>query len=91
MSGPALYRRKPTTIAAVQWTGNNADDVRAFMGEAYRDEFGPLGTHLIMLTTVHGETAYARVGDWIAPEPKAGRFYPIDGDIFAATYEAVTE
>lgn len=88
---PQKFRKKPVETVAVQWTGDNADDVRAFMGDAYRDEFGPLGTHLITLTTVHGETAYARLGDWILPEPEPGRFYPCKPDIFAATYDLVED
>ncbi len=85
------YRKKPVEIEAVQFTGSNYAEVAAFMGghpATGSDEDG--GTCWVALTTVHGDTAYARPGDWIIPEPTPGRFYPCNPDIFAATYEAVT-
>lgn len=87
---PDRYRKKPVEITAVQWTGTNAAEVREFMGS---DEFVVNrrggGPPTVRLTTVHGDTAWARVGDWIIPEAEAGRFYPCKPDVFAATYEPV--
>jgi len=85
------YRKKPVEIQAVQFTGSNYAEVFAFVGHDAPvgvDEDG--GTKWVQLTTVHGDTAYARPGDWIIPEPQPGRFYPCNPDIFAASYDAVT-
>lgn len=87
MSGPAKYRRLPTEITARQLDMGDYDEaceiVRWSQGRAVEDG--------IEITTLHGDTAIARDGDWIAAEPEPGRFYPIKPDIFAATYEAVSE
>lgn len=93
MSEPATFRKKPVEIQAIQFTGGNWTAVGVFMGYP-RGGLPPTGkdpdgTPWIALTTVHGETAYARPGDWIIPEPVARRFYPCKPDIFAATYEPV--
>lgn len=57
------------------------------------DTCGEEGPNYIALhvRTVHGETAIVRHGDWIIPEAEPGRFYPCKPDVFAATYEAVTD
>jgi hypothetical protein len=84
------FRKKPVEIDAIQFTGHNDAEVLAF-GDAHGGglwdpvDRGPS----IAMRTVHGETAIARPGDWIIPEPDAGRFYPVKPDIFDATYEAV--
>lgn len=86
------FRKRPIVIEAVQFTGRNLDEVAHFIGSAmhfHRCRDG--GADAVDLTTIHGETAYARPGDWIIPEPEHGRFYPVKPDIFAATYEPVPE
>lgn len=46
------------------------------------------GPHMV-LTTIHGEEAIARPGDWVILEPKPGRAYPCKPDIFDESYELV--
>lgn len=84
------YRKKPVEIEAVQWTGSNTGEVSHFMGTSPTFESPDGGVVCVRLTTVHGDPAWARPGDWIIPEPEAGRFYPCAPDVFAATYEEVT-
>lgn len=48
------------------------------------------------VTTAHGQTVTLTDGDWVIPEPTgphviAFAAYPVKPDIFAATYEPVTE
>jgi hypothetical protein len=87
--GAQRFRKKPVEITAIQFDGNNQAQVSDFMGTSPPFGFGPDGDHWVTLTTIHGDEAIARVGDWIIPEPEAGRFYPCKPDIFAATYEAI--
>lgn len=87
----ARYRKKPVEIEARQFPQGAVGDehyrLATWCGGELSDHFteGPR----IEITTIHGEKAIARPGDWIVPEPQAGRFYPIKDDIFQATYEAV--
>ena len=79
------FRKKPVVIDAVQWTGENADEVGTFFGN---DDlhFGLRGQTWNILT-LEGSMA-AQVGDWIICGVK-GEFYPCKPDIFEATYEPV--
>ena len=99
----AKYRKKPVVIDAVQLTWGTWGEACDFLGDVISpenparyctepsDTCGEVGPEYIELTvtTVHGESAIVRHGDWIIPEPMPGRFYPCKPDIFAATYEAV--
>ena len=78
------YRKKPVVIEAVQWTGDNFDEVSEFTNGALRwdDE----GLWLI-IPTLEGDHL-ARVGDFII-QGVHGEFYPCKPDIFEKTYERV--
>lgn len=83
------FRKKPVVIEAIQFTGDNQAAVADFMGISPVFGDAPGGGLAVHLTTVHGDTAYARPGDWIIPESTPGQFYPCNPGVFAATYEAV--
>lgn len=99
------FRKKPVVIEAMQLTATNVRDVQDWCRDVNSrsgatpvqvqwhfpdDAAGPADrVGWLVLTTIHGEEAIARVGDWVIPEPKPGRFYPCNPDVFAATYEAV--
>ena len=100
---PQRYRKKPVEVEAVQWTGDNIAEVAKLLQIDLTVDLDSSDTnpqdHLLYATdnrppalvmkTVHGETAVARVDDWVVPEPVPGRGYPVRADIFAATYEPV--
>lgn len=75
------FRKKPVVIDAVQWTGDNLDDVAAFFPEM---SYSFLGRRLKVFT-LEGEHI-ARPGDWIIKGVN-GEFYPCKPDIFEKTYE----
>ncbi len=78
------YRKKPVVIEAVQWFGDNANEITAFLGgAAWWTTIGPV------ITTLEGDL-HASVGDYIIKGVK-GEFYPCKPDIFEATYERVNE
>ncbi len=98
------YRKKPVVIESVQLTWCNWNEVCDFLGgviseknparnvtKGMSDTCGEDGPSYIELdvTTIHGETAIVRHGDWIIPEPESGRFYPCKPEIFKQTYEEV--
>ena len=100
----ARYRKKPVVIEAIQWTGDNADELREFTREKFLrdivfDDF---------MVDLPGEDAPAReyAGAWhietLAGKMKvrkgdyivkgvAGEVYPVAPDIFERTYDAVEQ
>lgn len=79
----ARFRKKPVVIEAIQWTGDNHDEI-AFLGHVNRGAIQRVDRAL-PIKTLEGEML-AEVGDWIIRGIK-GELYPCKPDIFAATYE----
>lgn len=78
------FRKKPVVIEAVQWTGSNLDELRAFVPKEFRHNkiHQPMG-----IVTLEGVVTVSE-GDWIIRGIK-GEFYPCKPDIFEKTHEAV--
>ena len=79
------YDSLPTTVHAVQFTEKNKDRVFNALTGQYAADFED-GEPIIKVTTIHGEIAIVRLGDWIIKETKQGFYYPIKDDIFRAGY-----
>lgn len=81
------FRKKPVVIEAIQFTGSNPAEICRFMGAGeWEEDFLDAG---LEIKTLEG-TMKASPGDWII-RGVAGEYYPCKPDIFAATYEPVTE
>lgn len=83
------FIKKPVEIQAVQWTGDNDDVIRNFVGDScdiIRVRTPGVKPDLI-IHTLEGDH-HALVGDWIICGVK-GEFYPCKPDIFEQTYEVV--
>lgn len=80
----ARFRKKPVEIEAVQWDGDNIREIASFAGGS-----ASLGSGVLIIRTLEGEMR-ADPGDWIIRGVK-GEFYPRKPDIFAQTYDAVTD
>ena len=95
--GRVRYRKKPVEIEAVQWTGLNLEEIKAFVGESliYNiiDTTWKVGKGrtcvLMKIKTLEGDMI-ASEGDYII-KGISGEFYPCKPDIFKATYEEVEE
>lgn len=86
------YRKKPVEIEAVQWTGDNLDEVMQFCsGNATYELMSKGNSELVIMTLEDGSEREAQHiasrGDWII-RGVAGEFYPCKPEIFQATYEA---
>ena len=85
------YRKKPVVIEAVQWDGENLDEVMTFCNGDASYELMAIGASELVITTLEDGESIARhvasVGDFII-KGVAGEFYPCKPGIFAATYEA---
>lgn len=89
------YRKKPVIIEAVQWTGLNLEEIKAFVGASLKYdiidtayEVGK-GTPFVNMTiqTLEGDLECTK-GDFIIKGVN-GEFYPCKPDIFEKTYERV--
>jgi hypothetical protein len=82
------FRKVPVVIEALQWTGNNAQEVQSFLNDGgERSVGGYVKGQYVDIGTLEG-LMVASPGDWIIRGVK-GEFYPCKPDIFAKTYEAV--
>lgn len=96
MSAPQKFRKRPVVIEAVQWTGDNVSDVRVLTGPAHFDAVDPEDRGddpditAQVLDVLHSTWVGVKTGQWVIKGVK-GEFYPIDPDVLAETYEAVTE
>jgi hypothetical protein len=80
----AKYRRKPTVVEAVRFTGHNDAEVMAFCSVA-RDPIDRKPN--LIISTLEGDML-VNVGDYIV-KGVAGEFYPVKEMIFYETYEVV--
>ena len=78
------YRKTPVIIDAIQWTGKNLSEIDNFMGGTVENKGATLVIH-----TLEGDME-ASIGDYIIKGVN-GEFYPCKPNIFAKTYEEVTE
>lgn len=77
------FRKKPVVIEAVQWTGENRDEILGFAKGC--DRPAVFDEHGLTIPTLEG-THFANVGDWII-KGVHGELYPCKPDIFSETYE----
>lgn len=82
-------KKKPVTVEAVQWTGDNRKDIWDFCTLAYFNTDFETGDLKLMIQTLEGPME-ASVGDYIIKGIK-GEFYPCKPDIFLLTYDHVSE
>ena len=79
------YESLPRKVNAVQFTDKNKDQVFNSLTGRYSPDFED-GKPIIRVTTIHGEIAIVRIGDWIVKEKKIGYYYPVKNDVFCDTY-----
>lgn len=87
------YRKKPVVIEAIQWNGNNLNEIKEFVGESLDYsiidtawEVGKGAPHVLMkIHTLEGDHECTK-GDYIIKGVQ-GEFYPCKPDIFEQTYE----
>ena len=76
------FRKKPVTIEAIQWTGDNTSEIGEFLAGVH---WATSGDNPV-IPTLEGDMVVS-LNDWIIKGVK-GEFYPCKPDIFEATYEA---
>lgn len=78
------YIKKPIPVEAIQWTGDNFNDIHDFI----------IGQPIVITTfnelvisTLEGEMK-APIGSWIIRGP-LGEYYPCRKDVFEKTYDPI--
>jgi hypothetical protein len=77
------YTKKPVEIEAVQWDGSNSVEMLSFCESCY-----VITGDSLKINTLEGVMS-ASVGDYVIKGVR-GEFYPCKPDIFALTYDEVT-
>lgn len=81
--------KKPVTIEAVKWDGENIEEIIAFCGDsaftAIESKMDQTETEELYIKTLEGNH-HASVGDYIIKGVN-GEFYPCKPDIFEKTYD----
>lgn len=80
------YKKKPLIIEAVQWTGENIDEVCEFVPQ---EVWNCITEKDFNILTLEGMMKIS-LGDYVIKGIK-GEFYPCKPDIFEASYEKVNE
>ncbi len=86
------YTKKPVTVEAIRWTGENLQELKNFVGDSLEydilDAAWEVGkepvTVNVRIRTLEG-IHHASVGDFII-KGVHGEFYPCKPDIFQETY-----
>ena len=83
------YRKRPVTVRAVKWTGDNFDEICEFVGYFNYDLLPPKSGNYpdLIIHTLEGKM-HAEVGDYII-QGVHGEHYPCKPDIFSETYEVM--
>lgn len=86
------FRRRPTTVDAVQFHGpHSIPEGQPFPeappGVSWKHCTGTSGKLFPFVTDVSGQDLWVNPGDWIVAE--LGGFYPVAPATFAGLYEAV--
>jgi hypothetical protein len=83
---PKRFMNKPELFIAVQFTGDNVDEIWEVFGKA--GIHGPTETHpgRLVLKTSNGYLAPAEVGDWIIPDSEPGTFSSCKPKVFEKKY-----
>jgi len=80
------YKKKPVIIDAVQWLGNNIQEMKEFYPKSF---WSPSRGNILEIHTLEG-TMTAQEGDFIIKGVQ-GEYYPCKPDIFEQTYEPVED
>lgn len=86
------YRKIPVEIEAIQWNGNNIQEIVNFVGDACTIDMLPYSNidrpiYTVIIRTLEG-TMRAGIGDYIIRGAQ-GEFYPCKPDMFEQNYEVV--
>lgn len=88
LTTPALpvntYTSRPVSITAIQWTGENLDDVKAWVGDDKLDHWVS-GAALTLWVEANTTWLPLEAGEWIIKDELG--FYPCKDSVFQRKYQ----
>lgn len=81
-----FYKKKPVIVEAIQWTGENEQQIFKWMSGYNKHDYCMINGRMIIKTLEGDHTA--NIGDFII-RGIHGEYYPCKPDIFKKTYEPV--
>jgi len=82
-------RKKPVIVEAIQWTGNNLQDIINFTdNQVCEDEGSNQQIYIEVWNSLEQQYIYCPEGHYIIKGIK-GEFYPCEPEVFYATYDIV--
>ena len=84
-----FYRKKPVVIQAIQWKGDNRDEIFKFCPECYFNVDFVTAKPNLVIRTLEGDMQ-ASVKDFVIKGVN-GEYYACKPDVFEKTYEFVTD
>ena len=78
------YRKQPIVVEAVQWTGDNEEEIATFAGTDIIWKYSAGDIKVPTIHTLEGDMIASK-GDYII-RGVDGEFYPCKPDIFMRTY-----
>lgn len=85
MSIFSKYKSIPSEASAVRFTHENKDRVHNELMGQYAAGFEN-GEPVLKVTTLHGEIAIVRIGDWVVKDKNIGTYYPVKHGVFCEKY-----
>ena len=86
------YRKKPVVVEAVQWTGENEDEIKKFCGLAAQFTYMPTKGEAFIVTKQKPKGKHVTALSIRTLEgTMEAEFYPCKPDIFRKTYEEVKD
>lgn len=82
------YRKKPVVVEAIQWTNIPPRELMDFTNDLV--QINDVDGIFKVYDRLHDQWIPFGWGDWIIKGVQ-GEFYPCKSDVFAVTYEEVTE
>lgn len=76
-------------VEAWHFTDQNKDQIFNELRGNKAPDHDEGGSPILRVTTIHGEEAIVRLGDWVIADGEPGTYYPCKPGIFEATYEPV--
>lgn len=85
------HRKRAVIVEAEQFTEKNKHKVVTFVQSNCVADFEN-GQPILKIQTIHGNTTYVRLGDWVVKSRVSGDYWVITPlDISATTYEFVED
>jgi hypothetical protein len=86
---PERFRKRPVEVEAIQWTGDNLAELRAFTGDCFLTSHAVAEITAEVYDILHSTWVGVKTGQWVIRGIR-GEFYPIDETVLADTYERVS-